>query len=271
MNAQDRGRVVPYIVLADTRRAALADYIAARVERWRAHWAGEAKSPVHAEILDGLEATRDSRLSDAACFSASGGASTPLVVAVPRRCLAQVAGVLGDAADSGIYDRHQGMAEQLEFEAVRALAREFRTPDALELSVERVKEPSPGVIRELIAQRYVTALVTLGEARCPFALLLSPELLSAALPAAGSRAPQERLERRKMAVTAETVSVEAILGTAEVSVGELAGLCEGDVIVLDQKLGEAGALSIRGGESIVAATPGKVDAMRAVQIRGTGK
>jgi len=271
MNAEARGRVVPYIVLADTRRAAAADYVAARVVRWRSDWAGEAKSPVHVEVLDGPEAARDSRLSDAACFSATGLERTPLVVVVPRRCLPQVAGVLGDAADSGLYDRHHGMAEQLELEAVTALAREFRTADALEVSLERLSDPSPGVIRELVAQRYVIALVTLGEARCPFALLLSPEWLSAAIPARGSSAPAEALERRKTAVGEETVAVEAILGTAEVSVSDLAGLCTGDVIVLDQKLGEAGALSIRGGDSIVAATPGKVDAMRAVQIRGTGK
>ena len=186
---------------------------------------------------------------------------------VPPRCLPQVVGILGDLGEGGGgAGQSHGLAGELELEALCALAREFRTPDALEPSVERMTSTVEQIQREYGALRYASALVMLGECKCPVVVLMSPEFMSAALPPRAAAAIGERFERRSAAIAQEVVDVEAVLGDGEVSVAELARLAVGDVIVLERKLGEPASLAIRGGGRIVGAAPGRLDAMRAVQI-----
>jgi len=267
MSHAERARAVPYLVLGETRRHALAEHVRARVVAWHRRWIPEQPANVRVEVLEAPEPVRDARIHDAACFRVSA-ARPGVVMLVPARCLPQVVGILGDVGEGGGgAGQSHGLVGQLELEALCALARELRTPDALEPSVERMTGTVEQIQREYGALRYASALVTLGECKCPVVLLMSPELMSAAIPSRAAAAIAERFERRSAAVAQEVVGVEAVLGDGEVSVSELARLVVGDVIVLEKKLGEPASLAIRGGGRIVGAAPGRVDAMRAVQIR----
>jgi hypothetical protein len=256
-------RTVPFLLLGDTRRRALASAVRTRVERWRGQWAPEQKAVVRIEIPESQE--RDPRLQEAACFRMAD-ARPALVIIVPARSVLQVVGVLGDA-ESRAFGPPHGLAEKLEHAALSALLREFRTPDVLDPSLERIAGAAAEVQHQYIVQRYTPALVTLGESQCPVLLLLSPELVGALLPAGGSPIGAERLDRRSAAVAQEVVAIEGVLGEGEVSVSELARLAVGDVIVLDQKLGDPASLAIRGGARIVDGAPGRLDERWAIQIK----
>jgi flagellar motor switch/type III secretory pathway protein FliN len=272
MSASGQSSVVPYLVLGDARRAALAEHVRVRVERWRKQWNADEHCAVDVEVLDAQESVRDGRLTgghmhDAECFRVSGGPRPVLVMVVPARCFSRVIGILGDVGESIGRSLHEpGLAEQLELEALRLLAREFRSTDALEATLDRSSASGSDTLREYASFRYGCALVRIGQSRQPFVLLMSPELMSAAIPVRGATASVERLERRKAAIAEEPVDIEAVLGEGIVSVNELAALAVGDVIVLEQKLSESACLSIRGGGRIVGAAPGRLEALRAVQI-----
>jgi flagellar motor switch/type III secretory pathway protein FliN len=246
----------------------LSEYVRARVERWQKSWTPERRETVRVEVLDHVNGAHELRLHDAACFRTVGGQHPELLLIVLPRCVPHVAGVLGEGCDSlsGAV-RPGSIADALRLEALQALVREFRAPDFLEPVLERQEAAAADAWRELAALRYVGARILLGNSQCPLVLLMSPRAASAAFGARASSAPAERLESRKGAVSDETVSVEAVLGESEVLVSELTKLAVGDVIVLGQRLGEPAALAIRGGGRIAGAAPGRVGAVRAVQIK----
>ncbi len=265
MSAADRQRAVPFVVLGDTRRRTLADAVRTRVERWRAQWVPGQERSVRVDVPESGDG--DARVHEVICFRVSG-ACPPLVMLVPARCIPQVVGVRGDAgASASASSESRGLVERLELRALTALAREFRTADVLEPQVERIALPVAGVQHEYAALRYASVRVTLDEAKCPILFLLSPELVSTVVPVKPSVAGAERLDRRAVAIAEEVVGIEAVLGEGEVSLADLTRLAVGDVLVLEQKLGEPASLAIRGGPAIVGAAPGRVDSMRAIQIK----
>lgn len=269
MSAVDRISAVPYVVLGETRRQMLGEYVRACVERWRSRWIPEQKANVRVTVLAPRE-SHDVRLHDATCFRL-GDTRTDMVLIVPARCLPLVAGVTGDVGEPvGVAPQPHGLAELLELEALRALAREFRTTESLNPTLERMTCTATEAQREYAALRYATVLVTLGDAKSPVVALLSPELMAAAIPARGKLDAAESLEPRNAAIAQEVIAVEAVLGEGEVSVSELTKLAVGDVVVLEQKLGEPASLAIRGGGRIVGAAPGRVEGVRAVQIKREG-
>lgn len=261
-------RPVPFLLLGETRRQALAEYIRARVERWQSRWLPERRETARVEVLEHEARAHDLRLHDAACFRVAGGEQAALLLIAPQKCAPHVAGVLGAACDSaGGVIQQRSIAAELMLEGLQALIREFRTPDVLEPVLERLDTAAADLLREYAALRYVGVLVTHGDMRCPIVLLMSPQAVNAALGVRALPAPVEQLEPRRAAVGNETVCVEAVLGDGEVLVSELARLAVGDVIVLGQRLGEPAALAIRGGGRIAGAAPGRVGGMRAVQIK----
>jgi hypothetical protein len=265
----DRQRAVPYLVLGESARKALAESVRARIERWRNHWLPERPMSVRVDVLEANEQVHDIRFHEAACFRLAEGARPSALLLLPNRCVPQIAGASGDVGDSlnGPALPHT-LAAQLELESLRALAREFRTLGTLDPTVERLCDTTAlDLQRRYSALRYVSARVTLGESKCPLMFLLSPELIQSSIPGHARPAGSEVLERRSAAIADECIGIEALLGEGEVLICDLARLAVGDVIVLDRNLTEPAVLSVRGGGRIAAASPGKVDACRAVQIK----
>jgi Flagellar motor switch protein len=101
--------------------------------------------------------------------------------------------------------------------------------------------------------------------------LLSPALASALMPARKQLSLPEHIERRGAAAAAQRIAIEAVLGSAEVSLQELTSLTVGDVIVLSEKLGAPSQVVIRGGEPVAKAALGCVDGRRAIQVESPAK
>jgi hypothetical protein len=213
----------------------------------------------------------DGRLHEVASFRVDfgAGARAGIVVLVPARCLRYVVGVVEDASDGCHRGEADSLADSLELEAIRVLAQEFRIWTA-PATVERVTTPVAATMRECATGRYASALVSLDDCKYPLVMLLSPAALSAMLPSGvTSAAPEaERIESRRDGLHEQLLEVEAMLGQIEVSLGELAGLAVGDVIVLDESLARPASLRVRGGGHIVAAFPGRSDGKRAIQVTG---
>jgi hypothetical protein len=256
-------------VLGERRRQALADNVRARIERWRKSWIPDHPAQLHAEVSAACEYLSDVRLHDAAYFRVGAGPRPLLVLLVPASGIPQIAGVVGgEVGETASRGGHaQGLADELLLIALRALVREFRTTDALDAAVERLPGSAMDAQRTFGPRRYASARVSIGEAKCCLVLLLSPEFMAAAVPGGGNAVSSERIERRAAAVADQQIGVEAVLGEGEVLLSELTRLAVGDVIVLDRKLGDAASLTVRGGERIAGAAPGRLEALRAVQIK----
>lgn len=100
----------------------------------------------------------------------------------------------------------------------------------------------------------------------PLVLALSPGLVAASLPKTRpGRAGREPLCVLARAVEACPVELAAVVGDAELELGELARLAAGDVIVLDRKLDEPLALRL-GGEPVGLIHLGTAAGGKAAQI-----
>src|SRR5262245_28219302 len=132
---------VPFLLLGQTRRNALSEYVRIRVERWQKGWMPERRETVRVEVFEQVDRAQELRLHDTACFRTVGGQHPALLLIVPPKGVAHVAGVLGESCDSlsGAV-RPGSIADELRLEAVQALVREFRAPDLLDPVLERLEQ-----------------------------------------------------------------------------------------------------------------------------------
>lgn len=259
---------VPYLLLGDSRRDAIAARVARSVEKWQRAWLPDTALSVDTHTEDLRIRPTDIRAHEAACFRSCVGKDLSLVLVVPRRSLAALVGVPSHGMDaSSRFADDNSLAAALEREALARLATALLS-EGPRVELERLTQSTVDVFRETADARFVCVAITLGDSRCTLDALLSPALVERLLPSR-SRAPDgERVEKRRMAAAAQNVEVEGVLGFAEVSVSELAALSIGDVIVLDQKLGDACAVNVSGGGKMGGASLGRVDGKRAIQIKG---
>jgi hypothetical protein len=261
---------IPWLLLGDTRRRALAQRIERATEDWRRDWLPGHTQPIGVAIEDVLSRPTDIRTPEAICFQVLIGGEVSLVLVVPRRSLASLVGAPSHGADSShrLAD-DTSLAAALEREALRRLAAVLLKDSAAgACELQKLTQGAVDVLREYSKARFICACITADDARCVLDVLIAPTVVERFLPKRPSAPDAERVERRRLAVGAETVHLDGLLGFAEVSVSELTALSPGDVIVLDQTLADAGGVAIHGGERFSAAAPGHVDGKRAIQIRG---
>jgi hypothetical protein len=256
--------VTPITLLGDTRRRVLAEHVRASVERWRRSWAEDSSSRISVEISRGESFT--GRWSSQSGFQAKSAQGMTLHLFVAARCLPAIAGLRPLASDTA--DRQvdpASLAGRLEHEALGNLARELLgAARAPMVSFERV----PLGIRQAALTHHAVASITLGEAEATFSVALDPSLVAALLPPQVGFKQDERVEPRRVAVAAQSVEVEAVLGQTDVSIRDLAQLAVGDVIVMDELLSDPGSFQIEGGERVGRISIGRFDGRRAVQFKG---
>lgn len=259
---------VPIMLLGDTRKRLIAEYVRAGVERWRRAWADDPKPRITVEV-SGTESTIG-RWSNQSGFQASTARGVTLCLFVAPRCLPAIAGMRGWVIDAATRQPDPDtLAARLELEALQRLARELLSGARTEMtSFERTTLPVPAAMRQLGATRCPVASITLGEAEATFSIALSPILVSSLLPTRNDSQQEERVESRRSAVAEQSVGVEAVLGHAEVSIRDLARLAVGDVIVMEELLSDAGSLQVEGGGRAGRVALGRLDGRRAVQFRG---
>jgi flagellar motor switch/type III secretory pathway protein FliN len=264
---QPVAEAVPFLLLGDTRRRAIADYVRSGVERWRRAWSQDPKPRVSVEV--GGTEFLTGRWSGQSCFQVNSTRASGLWMFVATRCMPVICGIQGMTVDS--LERHpepEGLAARLERESLQRLARELLGAQAHITSFERTPLSVAAAARQLGPARYAVAAVTLGEAETTFSIALPPGLSASLSPTTGTFKPDERVQSRKSALTDQSVGVEVVLGHTEVSIRDLAQLSVGDVIVMDEPLTGSGSLEVQGSGRVGRVSFGQVDGLRAVQFRG---
>jgi hypothetical protein len=95
-------------------------------------------------------------------------------------------------------------------------------------------------------------------------LWLAPQVIGLLSPL--GTAVSGALEKRRAAISDAKICLQAVVGHAEISVGELSSLRVNDVIVLSASLSEPAALRNSSGRQVASASPGRVEGKRAVVI-----
>jgi hypothetical protein len=268
-------RVIPLLFLGESRRLAIAQRLMQALTQWRCEWLPEHAWPIGVEVQETRSQPVDIRVHETACFRVLADGQELAILLVPQRAIGGLLGMPASGADlaAGCFADARSLASALEREALRRLARAMLVgagfATTMSLRLERETLAATEVLRRHATPRHVTASITLGDTRCALSALLAPELVGKLAPLRAAPVEYaERVERRRAAVTTEVVAVEAVLGNAEVSVSDLAALAVGDVIVLEQSLGDTAYLAMPGGERVSAAALGRVEGKRAIQIRG---
>lgn len=267
--SRDGEPVRPFLLLGESRRQQLAAYARTAVGRWSHSWLSERESNVAAEVHDGLAVSAAARWGAGSCFRAVTAAGADLYLAASVRAVPVLAGARGSALDG-----HDGtfspgtLAGALEEHAFQLLATELLAVAGGWVSLQRLAKPTMDALRELRAERFPTITVTLSRENAQVAIVLSPQLVAAVLPSARKTfANGESLVRRMSATSHRLVGLQALLGHAEVSVAELAGLSVGDVVVLDEALSESSELKVMNGRRIARGSLGNLAGRRALQVQ----
>ena len=258
----------PFVVLSDSRRALLGNFLHEKIRCWARDWLG-SDVVARGDVVDVPVVATDSRVHEATCFRATVS-GRGLIFIVPARCVPHLLGVRGDSADRALQrTAEESLAGRLEVQALQSLARELLGGGSAP-GMDRIANPLPAVLRECVSCRHVAAQVTFVDTRFAFFAMLPAQFVETSVPIRSSSRPSggERLEARRAGIADELVRVEAILGTAEVSVADFSVLDVGDVIVLDQALTDMAGLFVKDGSRAAGAAPGRVEARRAIQITG---
>ncbi|HEY4211211.1 MAG TPA: FliM/FliN family flagellar motor C-terminal domain-containing protein [Steroidobacteraceae bacterium] len=243
------------------------------MERWLRSWAPGVQAVVNVEPAGDLMRMAGLHTPDIVCWRAAAGPDgQQLIVIVPGQCIPRLLGLQAGVIETIAHQHPEegSLAAMVVAEAVRTLVVAVANCSAASVDLQRNTAPIAALLREAETTRFTGVLVTLGDPRAPLVLLSSPQLVSGTLPAPSAALREERVERRRRAIADEVVSVEALLGHAEVSVSDVAALAVGDVIILQEDLGANGSIAVRGGGVIAGAMPGQLDGKRAVQVKKRG-
>jgi hypothetical protein len=264
---------VPYLLLSDTRRHALAQRIGTALGRWRQSWAGEQTPQCFVDIPEGGIQSSVGGWQDGVCFQAGPAQRPHMALLIPTRCLPGIVGMPAERTGPWVRPvEKDSLAAQLELEALRALTTEILGTSGFDpATLERTATSVADTLHELNALRYVAARIALGGAKSTFGMLLAPALVSALMPARKQFPLPEHIARRGAAVAAQSIAIDVVLGNAEVSLQELTSLAVGDVIVLSEKLGAPSQVVIKGGAPIAEAALGCLDGRRAIQVESPAK
>ena len=262
--------VVPYRLIGDAARRSLEERASRAVHAWSHAWLSGLPTDIQVAVEELQTRPTDIHAREACCFRVRARGVVALMLVVPRRSLAGLIGAPQHRVDASTRFAAPGsLVAALEREALLRLSTSLLVGvGAGELDLERMEEGAVDVQREGAAARFLCLCITLGESRCMLDVLIAPGLVEKLLPERSHAAATEPLHSRKPSVASQTVQIEGVLGTAEVSFVDLAALAVGDVVVLDQALGHAGSITVLGGERLAGAALGRVDGKRAMHIKG---
>jgi len=248
----------PFLLLGDSDHRLLAQRVDDALAAWQREWLPDgAPGPVFC-----LEAApRAERW-----LAAQSGGSLHLLVGCTPGWLAQLgAQLVGEPQpDESRSTPGTSLAARLGEALVETLARRLlgTTPAA---AAAELRWDAEGVPEAWLAPGAGAALHGLSPA-LPFVIALSPALVAASLPKArAGRDGREALAPRSGAVETCAVELQAVVGNAELELGELARLSPGDVIVLDRRLDEPLALQL-GVHRVARVQLGTAHGGKAVQV-----
>lgn len=252
----------PVVLLGASRRQRLVHLLAQAVEEWRQQWTGGAHVAVEVEVADALCRRPALSAGRALAFSAGAGDDRLLAISVPMEAQHEL---LGIPAPRSTVEGGSETASAVVAEALRALC--LRLTRAKAVTGVNVTSLAADKLSQAWGQYGLTVTVKSPGERVLLRARLFPELLVAMLPSQAVKAA-ESLASRRSAIGVETVGVHAWLGEAEVSLGELANLQVGDVILLEASLSGAGRLALPDGRELAQIRLGSAAGSRAISVVG---
>lgn len=252
----------PIVLLGPSRRQRLTRLLKQAIEEWRHQWSGGNHGAVEVDVAEALCRRPTLSVGRALAFSTDAGEDRLLVISAPLEAQHEL---LGLPAPRSVVDGGGETASAVVGEALRALClRLARAKDGIGANVT---ELSSEKLPQTWGQYGLTVIVKSVGERVLLRARLFPELLVAMLPCPSSKAA-EPLPSRRNAIGVETVGVQAWLGEAEVSLGELANLQVGDVILLEATLNGAGHLALSDGRQLAQIRLGSAAGQRAISVTG---
>jgi hypothetical protein len=261
---------VPIVLLGDSRRAALLAQIRTVLDSWCAHWSStatlrvafEAPSDVHRKFAESgansrLRLTRRAATVPALLAFFRGDLTTELLEITPCMTALELAAPItvlaGDMAQAVQAQIGQSFSER-----VKGLFTDAEVASESRTLRECLDEPG--------MRRWIHLSVAIGSGR-PFAwLLLHPASVAALVPNPSGVSTEALASRRGALGVDAAITLEAVLGDAEVTLVELTALALGDVVVLKQSLSASAQLRTTTGRHVVAAQLGRLGEQRAVTV-----
>ena len=249
----------PLLLLGATRRAALRDALVSCIESWRARWSTGC-DPVELSVQYEGEHTGLRASSTIALTFASREHGDLGVLHADADFLPSLLGVA--AAVEGAGAAH-GIARDFLIETMRSLCTELAKRAQI---VDVVIEPARVSLAAKLRADRLAVDFRAGHGKARVVLWLSAYAVELLAPRATPKRASPPLVRRRQAIAPEKVKLEAVLGSANVSLRELVQLAVGDVIVLDQPLTRGGHLGLPYGRIAAQVVLGRSGARRAVSI-----
>src|SRR5262245_13582598 len=250
----------PFVLLGESDRSVIRERVAAALAAWRSDWlAEEAPEP----LLSPRAEPRARR------WLVAGNATAGQLALGCRDGWLQRLGALAAAGPEPAPERSPALAAKLGEAMLEALALQLFGALSTAAAPPLMAAPSPIWQHECEAPDWLEAgaggVIHDLWPLLPAIVALSPPLVGAALPAAGPRARRQPLAQRLGALQGAPVRLDAVVGCAEIELGELARLAAGDVIVLDRRLDEPLALQL-GAQPVARIHLGTAAGGKAVQV-----
>jgi flagellar motor switch/type III secretory pathway protein FliN len=250
----------PIIFLGASRRERLTQLLQQACEDWRQQWSGNSHASFEVEIADNLCRRPALPGGRQLAFATDGAAGRLLIAAVSAEMQCEVLGVAAPRTIEGTSETSNAVFA----EALQALCQRV-------VRVKSNEAMTAALAGDNLARGWgdygLTVTVKTGVDRVLLRLRLLPQLLLAMLPSEAAK-PTDVLTSRRNAIGNESVAVQAWLGDAEVTLGELAALQIGDVILLDTSVSGTGQLTLPDGRAIAPVCLGSAAGHRAVSVVG---
>ena len=243
----------PLLLIGARRRAALHDTLVACVQAWRKDWSGAA-DPVRVLLAEEVEHTCV-RSAHATCISMKSAAHGGLAWLHAEHDA--LTGWLGIAAPRST--ARPARTSSHESSRPRCYVRSARPWHGARASTIRLSKRRRVPQRPDRRARALAVTIQMGSSRAKTTLLLTSRFVELLVPPRSAERASSAVARRRPAIAEERVSMEAVLGDAEVSLRDLAQLALGDVIVLDRTLRAGGRLTMPDG---TASHPSPIGRMR---------
>lgn len=249
----------PLLLLSTKRRAALRDTLTACVGSWRSQWSA-AHEPLDIAVPQDCEHASERgmftiRLSFASQTHGELGDVRADADVLPSLL------AIGASAETG--GAAHGVTREFLVEMLRSLCRAL----AQRAQVDDVLIEPARVSSEAKARAgYLAVALRTGHGKPRVVVSLTARAVELLAPPSNVQRTSAPLTRRRLAVTAERVQLEAVLGNADVALRDLVNLTVGDVIVLDQPLDRGGHLALPDGRVVAQVVVGRAGERRAISI-----
>ncbi|HYM34068.1 MAG TPA: FliM/FliN family flagellar motor C-terminal domain-containing protein [Steroidobacteraceae bacterium] len=248
----------PLLYLGDARQRAARARLEKCIAAWRAEWSAASQRNGSTTLvpLDRSELMTPSKNSRSIAIAKFGGTLGVCAILEP----AGVVATIGLPSSASTDCLRGALAVDVVNRMTISLARRVLSEAQYQPAQIEASTIAADDLTDLQFTHWWRADIDSGITIC-----VAPQVL--ALLAPGNKpALTAQLEKRRAAIGEATVRLEAVLGQAEVSVGEFASLRVNDVIVLSGSLSQPVLLRNSSGRQVASATLGRMESKRAVVV-----